>query len=198
MRAEIRYQRLQKRLAQTRKRCTRCKTIKPVEEFRAVAHMGPGSFTSRCKTCLNEMARDRRDPVYQRSWRIAHPGYTPDCYARAGGKRAYMREKMAGYRTQEAYKARIVCYRSVAKALKDGTLTKPSTCEVCKQQTEGKDLQLHHPSYDPSQWLFGQWLCRQCHKTLHMAINTNTAIPNQGRLYRLMWSSNVRQLEVAQ
>jgi hypothetical protein len=55
---------------------------------------------------------------------------------------------------------------AVAAALRRGDLTRPIYCESCEWFGP---LDAHHPSYEPGDELWGQWLCKSCHEAAHHA-----------------------------
>jgi len=61
------------------------------------------------------------------------------------------------HKTLEQKARKVVCY-----AVKNGSLTKPTTCSEC--QNEGK-VEAHHADYEKP--LEVVWLCRKCHMAKH-------------------------------
>lgn len=57
----------------------------------------------------------------------------------------------------------VAAHHAVALALTRGTLTKPDTCERCAQP---RRLDGHHDDY--GQPLKVRWLCRTCHRAVHL------------------------------
>lgn len=53
-------------------------------------------------------------------------------------------------------------HRDVAKAIQDGTISKPKVCDMCSEE---KKLDAHHDDY--SKTLDVRWLCRSCHGYVH-------------------------------
>lgn len=58
---------------------------------------------------------------------------------------------------------KIVAYRKFRRALKEGSLIRPSECQQCHDQC--KPDAHHHNGYDKP--LDVLWLCRQCHVDKH-------------------------------
>jgi len=55
---------------------------------------------------------------------------------------------------------------AVYKAIKKGTLIKPSICSKCGNFSD--DIHFHHThGYEPENYLVGVWLCRSCHRMEH-------------------------------
>jgi hypothetical protein len=50
---------------------------------------------------------------------------------------------------------------AVYRALKEGRLTKPATCQQCGKPCTPEG---HHKSYEEDQWLKVDWLCGGCHR----------------------------------
>ena len=76
------------------------------------------------------------------------------------------------WRTKNRHKTR--AHEIVAKAVRDGFLTKPKKCECCP--TVGEKLHAHHADY--SKPLSVIWLCNPCHSKLHgvkKSVNKNYA-----------------------
>lgn len=59
---------------------------------------------------------------------------------------------------------RFPVYDRVYKALRDGGLDKPEACERCGRKTEYLDS--HHPDYKKP--FLVKFLCKSCHKLLHL------------------------------
>ena len=55
---------------------------------------------------------------------------------------------------------------AVYKAIKKGTLIKPTVCSKCGEPSD--DIHFHHTDgYDPENYLVGIWVCRKCHRLCH-------------------------------
>lgn len=61
----------------------------------------------------------------------------------------------------ERFKAHVYLNRAVRR----GTITKPTECSSCGSTT--RRIEGHHPSYAREDWLKVVWLCRSCHMALH-------------------------------
>ena len=59
---------------------------------------------------------------------------------------------------------RFPVYDRVYKATRDGELEKPDCCSRCDRETEFLDS--HHPDYKKP--FLVKWLCKSCHKLLHL------------------------------
>ena len=53
---------------------------------------------------------------------------------------------------------------AVIKAIKEGKLTKPDRCSICKTKT--KIYAHHHNGYERKFWLDIEWVCQSCHNGL--------------------------------
>lgn len=59
---------------------------------------------------------------------------------------------------------RFPVYDQVYKATRDGELEKPEGCSRCGRKTDFLDS--HHPDYKKP--FIVKWLCKSCHKLLHL------------------------------
>lgn len=119
----------------THKRCARCGELKIwATDFYLRWH-------SYCKPCNIAVALEWRKKNRERYLSNERPK-----------SRAY---KRANPEKCQAHKA-------VAKALANGTLKKPTNCEIC-----GVAAKLHGHHQDYSRQLAVVWLCPRCHKNLH-------------------------------
>lgn len=132
--------------------CAKCGQEKSLAEY----YLNPNGIPyARCKACLCAYRRDH--------------------YHHGGGKnqsRLYHylnREKIAAlnknYRLRNNPRrydsAKSLAWIAVAKALKAGTLIRPSHCEECG--VECKPLAHHGNGYDIKHRLDVRWLCSTCH-----------------------------------
>jgi hypothetical protein len=97
----------------------------------------------------------------------------PAAYARMveGVKRSYLKHKDrvdAKARARDAADPRKHRAReAVRRAIKNGTLQKPSSCQLCGSVATGKSLHAHHADY--SRPLDVEFLCAKCHRNHHVA-----------------------------
>lgn len=61
--------------------------------------------------------------------------------------------------TPEARRAQAAVYRAV----RSGRVVRPTQCEQCRGDNDGKPMEGAHSSYDPGRELDVRWLCRKCH-----------------------------------
>lgn len=134
------------------KRCSKCKTAKPLDEFKRDRRRESGC-ASICAVCNRANAKRwvrlnpdihnaltakyrRRHPdrcnLRVRTWRAAHPG--------AGA-----------------------AYTSLWEAIHAGRVLRPDACAECKRECKLDGH--HHRGYDKP--LDVIWLCRRCHVRLH-------------------------------
>jgi hypothetical protein len=144
--------------------CSSCGKSKPPSEFRK----GKG-FT--CRQCerekalvyyyahpLDERQKEKRK-AYQRRWRTININYarTEETKEQAEHRRSLSRRWGETHRKERNVQA------AVHRAVKKGLLKKPCRCSFC-----GREAQLygHHIDYDEP--LNVVWLCRQCHRRIHV------------------------------
>ena len=71
---------------------------------------------------------------------------------------SYRYKKIDAQKYPSKHKARIAVYRAV----RAGTLHKPTNCEECKKKFSKDKIEGHHEDYDKP--LEVRWLCRKCHR----------------------------------
>lgn len=135
---------------QAYKRCTKCGTVKPLDDFprERRATDGRQSYCKACDLAKNRAwrrANRRREAARHRRWREDHPEYM------AAAQKLY----------PEKHNAR----EAARNAVKDGRLVKPDCCEDCGGEFEPRLLQGHHADY--SKPLEVEWLCGNCHGARH-------------------------------
>jgi hypothetical protein len=74
---------------------------------------------------------------------------------------------------RERYPERSKARAAVQKAMKHGSLIKPTNCDKCGKLYDGTDpLHFHHNNgYEPENWLVGVWVCRKCHRNEHQNLH---------------------------
>ena len=145
------------------KDCSACGKRLPLDEFYKNVSATDG-LTSRCKTCLSEYQRKRRERenaskppgwkqktkdivAYRKAWKAAHPGYA------TAKKREWWQRNKDRLRVKEA----------VRYALKTGKLVR-QPCSVCATTER---VEAHHPDYTKP--LEVVWVCRKHHNEIHHA-----------------------------
>lgn len=134
------------------KRCFKCSTLKPLEDFYAHPAMKDGTL-GKCKECTKaDRARNYRERIekyrdYERR------------RARTKHRRAWVAEqcKKSQQRNPEKWRARSM----VNNALLKGKLEK----EPCRECGTSERVEAHHADY--SKPLDVVWLCFVCHRRLH-------------------------------
>jgi hypothetical protein len=66
------------------------------------------------------------------------------------------------------------------RALRNGIVIKPKSCERCGKTPQSRDLHgHHHHGYDEKHWLDVEWLCASCHLKVRCEThpNTNEMVP---------------------
>lgn len=139
--------------------CRTCGLSKPLTDF----YIARGRFPHReCKHCTNNRSRTwadrnreiRRDVVrsnYQR--RMADPETLE-----------VIRAQKRGWNANNPSKIRAHC--EVKRAIQDGILKRPATCQACPSQ---RRIHAHHDDYDEP--LSVIWLCQVCHSARHLVLD---------------------------
>ena len=124
----------------TLKVCSKCKVDKPVNEFHKNRSRKDG-LGHYCKLCARAATRT--------NYRI-NP------------------EKMVANvaKWQKANPEKVKAHQAIHRAIKSGKLTKPDACSECLDIKTPERLHGHHHDY--SKPLDVIWLCRQCHKNIHI------------------------------
>lgn len=126
--------------------CIGCQERLPIESFYKSTR---GNRQSRCKPCFN-----KKTSYYNRS-------YKPDPVK--------VSAKGSLFRSENKDKTK--AHRLVVKALREGNLTRPETCESCGKHGR---IQGHHADY--SKPLEVDWLCSSCHTLEHIRLKIITPI----------------------
>ena len=67
-----------------------------------------------------------------------------------------------------------VAHSALHTAIKRGTISRPSVCEICNKETE---VVAHHwRGYEPEFRLDVQWICRTCHNGLRATQKIQTGV----------------------
>lgn len=135
------------------KRCSGCTEEKPLADFPRSANNADGVM-GWCLAC--NRAKHVPRPYVPR---------TPEQEAAHQRHNATYRERHPGDRARRAKQWRAehpkatAAHDAVARALRNGTLVKPETCQRCPKKGR---LEAHHEDYEKP--LEVEWLCRRCHK----------------------------------
>jgi hypothetical protein len=146
------------------KRCFKCGTVKPIDDFYRHAQMADGRL-NKCKECAKVDVRENRVAKIEhyRSFdkmraSVPHRVSARKVYAKtAAGKSAHIRaNRKQRLKFPEKYQAKI----AVNNAVRDGKLQK-LPCFICGSE----NVEAHHPAY--SMPLVVTWLCMDHHKEIH-------------------------------
>lgn len=89
-------------------------------------------------------------------------------------------------RAMQGQEMRRTAYLAIARALREGQIVRPSRCQACDATDR---IEGHHPDYrDP---LCVLWLCRDCHRRLHL-LTGRISTKQFGRQHYL-WEYPVRK-----
>lgn len=130
------------------KTCFKCERVKEIFEFYRHACMGDGRL-NKCKECTKKDVAEHRAANIEKI----------RAYDRQRGCRQTP-EYRQWYR--EAYPLKERARQAVNNAVRDGRLSKPSSCEDC-----GSEFALHGHHDDYSKPLEVRWLCAACHHQWH-------------------------------
>lgn len=136
------------------KKCFKCKTIKPLDEFYKHSQMADG-HVNKCKSC------NKIDVTNNRNAKIDY--YRAYDLKRAKNPERYKAAAAINKEWRQNDKRRIKCHNAVTRAIRSGKLIR-QPCIRCGNE---KSL-AHHEDYD--QPLLIMWLCQPCHKQRHKEI----------------------------
>lgn len=136
--------------------CFKCNIEKTLDNFYKHKMMADGHL-NKCKECAKKdsmgILNKNREEV-NRKRRISR--------AKKSGKYAdYSRE----YRKEKSDQSKAL--QLVYRSIKNGTLLRPRNCSKCLVECKP---QAHHESYDKKDWLKVMFLCRSCHRKIHIEI----------------------------
>lgn len=140
------------------KKCFKCNKFLPLNKFYKHPKTLDG-YLNKCIECVKAYAK----LLYKKnklngSWIKKERIRNRERYYRLNYKTKHKRNSIANNKWRKnnplAYKAHII----VNNAIRDGKLTKPSSCENCNKKTK---VEAHHKDY--SKPLNIRWLCIKCH-----------------------------------
>lgn len=133
------------------KRCFKCGTEKPLEDFYRHSEMKDGRL-GKCKECTKtDMRIDRLTKPRVREY---------DRQRANQPHRKALRSRVSG-QWAKAHPDRRRAQGELARALKSGAIKKPSRCALC--HLPSARLEGHHPDY--AHPLAVIWVCKPCHAT---------------------------------
>lgn len=136
-----------------KKICRICKIEKDIVCF-SLAKRGKDGRYSYCKICDREKVRKWNSENLKRKREYSIN------YVRKNKLAVYQKSRDWLNRDPNRKKA----HSAVSRAIKKGTIVRPSCCSKCNQPGR---VEAHHDSYAPDKWLDVMFLCRSCHKRLH-------------------------------
>ena len=134
------------------KKCSKCNTIQPTTNFSKHASERDG-LQRWCKLCWSKY---RRQPLSK----TRHATYCQRYYSSSKGQTNHKKHDSI-YRQQ--YPEKCKAHRTVAHAIIAGRLSKGTVCEQCGSS---QHIESHHPDYSAP--LRVVWLCRPCHRCVHL------------------------------
>lgn len=146
--------------------CFKCNIEQPYTEFYKHKAMGDG-YLNKCKSCTKSDANKHREDNIEkiRDYDRNRPNKSERAkqsgeYHRTEKGAAVHLKSNQNYRAKfpERYKART----AVGNAIRDGRLSRPNHCEVCKKICKPNG---HHDDY--AKPLNVRWLCVPCHIEFH-------------------------------
>ena len=151
-----------------KKRCSKCKQIKPFTEFYK-AKSNPDGHNSWCKLCNRHHGQTPQARAYQKRFRESERGRQYNLlwqkeYRQTQKSKAShsVSNKRYSLRYPEKEKAHLV----VSNAIRAGELLAAKTfkCYYCPKPAQ----QWHHwHGYETENWLDVITVCQECHKKLH-------------------------------
>lgn len=136
------------------KKCFKCNTVKPLEEFYKHPKMADGHL-NKCKECNKKDVSDNRLKNINRIRQ-----YDRERAKRPERAKAAL-EIVRAWR--QADKRRQICHSAVSVAIRNGSLIR-QPCIRCGNEKSVA----HHEDYDKP--LEIMWLCQPCHKQRHKEI----------------------------
>ena len=138
------------------KKCFKCDEIKPLSEFYKNKGMSDG-HVNKCKTCNRKDVRDHRDVNLDRIREYDRTrNTTPERKKMFIEKTKRMRREKKGLQKS---------HNAVTRAIKKGTLVRPSICSRCPAT---ENIQAHHDDHEKP--LDVMWLCPICHAQRHVEL----------------------------
>ena len=163
------------------KRCGRCTEVKPVDQFYRI---GTGRYHGYCRLCVTDACREWRRANRDRVLEVERRRRAKDANRIAEQTRRWRAEHpeamLAAIRRWEARNPERIrmaqrASDAVQRAIRKGTLKRPTICEWCGAQNR----QITAAHHDYTQPLNVRWLCRPCHARWDRAEpKTLTSSPN--------------------
>jgi hypothetical protein len=156
--------------------CSTCGAEKDIEQFERMPECR-GGRRGQCRTCINARRKpnrlrlyhsrplDERQASVRRQYAKNREQRIAAAHAWSAAHKAETSERNRRYAAANGFRLR--AKKAVDKAIRNGLLVRPTSCEWCS--AIGGTIEGHHPSYAPDQWLVVTWICRSCHKRHHAA-----------------------------
>lgn len=137
-----------------KKKCFKCKEVKPISEYYVHKQMGDG-YLGKCKKCTKNDATSHRWNNIEKIRK----------YDRGRGKLPHriMLNVENTKLWRKKFPKKYAAYGLLSNALRKGKVKKPNQCTKCKK--ENARLEAHHDDYNKP--LDVVWLCVPCHRHLH-------------------------------
>ena len=137
------------------KQCTKCKSIKPLSEFRKDRTRCDGYFPQ-CKVCKNI-----GDKISYREYRTKR---LESCRIYSKTEKAKRTNKLACEKWRERNSDKRKAHNAVNNAIAKGEIPKVHTqkCKYCGKQAK----EYHHPDHSKEHWFDIEPVCVMCHNSL--------------------------------
>lgn len=154
-----------------KKQCFKCQRILPIAGFYKHPRMADGHL-NKCKSCTRaDVRRNRMENLkYYRLYDANRYRANPrrrearDAYSLSVSGHEKQREAKKRWDHRNGHKRR--AQNCLRRAVQNGQLEKPSTCQSCGEEVEdSRQLHAHHEDY--SKPLVVEWLCSACHGVRH-------------------------------
>ena len=150
----------------TLKKCFKCNTEKPFNEFYKHKAMGDGHL-GKCKECTKKDVKKHKEDNYEKV--TAYDRYRDMLPHRILARKQYSKTengKKAGNKAKRKYIKKYPLKKAASvilnNAVRDGKIIKPKECSVCNRITR---IHGHHDDYYKP--LDVKWFCPKCHKEYH-------------------------------
>jgi len=137
------------------KKCFKCNTVKPLEDFYKHPQMRDG-HVNKCKEC------NKNDVTSHRNKNIEKIRAYDRARAKESDRIKATTEITRAWRAED--RRRAYAHNMVAKAIRFGGLFRQSCCRCGETKTVA-----HHEDYDKP--LEVMWLCQPCHKKRHKELS---------------------------
>ena len=165
----------------SRNMCKKCYSKKYYEENRDYFKEHEKKYREENKEVIREYKKkwreENKDYVKEKDkkWREENRDYLKEYEKKYREEnRDYIKEYSKIYSKYNSEK--IKAHNIIKYAIQTGKIIKPTICEHCKKEFPIKDIDGHHPDY--SKPLEVIWLCKSCHKILHVNLRVQSSPQN--------------------